>query len=298
MLHSLVTRACAVLVVFVASSVTHAGSIGLTLGTGPDGFDSRGLDLAFAVGKLPLNLSAGYYMGSSNGTTSLEQANAGLDWQVSKNVSLQLGASRIDDDVFIVEGGDLGLGVRLDTLWKGKRLSMLNLGTGRMDYSPDTRLELPGAQLDRVPEQNRYGIGLTQGLTDNLTLNLNYDSYDYTEDPKELAIAVARAFIKRGRYPPSSAFSLLAFPDNAYNIGLNWDVSEGIGLNFSFGETETVLSQKLRSLSVGVTHYGEHFDTGINITRSFSTEVTGDRGFTILPSSDDIYVDFRLSKDF
>ena len=155
-----------------------------------------------------------------------------------------------------------------------------------------------GALLDRVPEQNRYGIGLTQGLTDNLTLNLNYDSYDYTEDPKELAIAVARAFIKRGRYPPSSAFSLLAFPDNAYNIGLNWDVSEGIGLNFSFGETETVLSQKLRSLSVGVTHYGEHFDTGINITRSFSTEVTGDRGFTILPSSDDIYVDFRLSKDF
>lgn len=298
MLPRIVARAFVAVTVCVASSVTQAGSIGVTLGTGPDGFDSRGLDFGFAVGKLPLNLNAGYYMGSSNGSISLEQANAGLDWQVSKSVSLQLGASRIDDDVFIVEGGDIGLGVRLNPLWDGKRVSFLNLGVGRMDYTPDTRLDLPGALLDRVPEQKRYGIGLTQGLTDNLTLNLNYDAYDYTEDPKELAIAVARAFIKRGRYPPNSAFSLLAFPDNAYNIGLNWDVSEGIGLNVSFGETETVLSQKLRSLSFGVTHYGEYFNTGLNLTRSFSTEVTGERGFTILPSSDDIYVDFRLSKDF
>ncbi len=299
MIYRAFMRLCAVLSLSFMTFATHAGSLGITLGTGPGGFDSRGLDLAFGIGALPLNVNAGYYQGLTGGDTSMEQANAGLDWQVTKSVSVQLGASRIDDDIFIMEGADIGLGLQLNQYWGGERTTMINLGFGRMDYTPDTARQLPQALLDRLPDQNRYSLGLVQGLTENLTLNLSFDSYDYTEDPKDLARAIALAFLKRGRYPPNSAFTLAAFPDKTYNVGLGWELGNSLGLDVSFGHTETVLGQKLRSVSLGVTHYGETLSVGMNISRSFSTEVSTERrAITIIPSSDEIYVDFRVGMNF
>jgi hypothetical protein len=55
------------------------GDAAITLGTGPDGFDSRALDVGLDLGKLPLHINAGYLLGSSNGETNLEQATTGVD---------------------------------------------------------------------------------------------------------------------------------------------------------------------------------------------------------------------------
>ncbi len=256
MIYRAFARLCAVLSLSVLTCGAHAGSVGISLGTGPGGFDSRGIDLSFGVGSLPLNVNAGYYQGLSGGDVSMEQANAGLDWQITESISAQLGASRIDDDIFIMEGSDLGLGLQLNQYWGGERTTLINLGFGRMDYTPDTARQLPQALLDRLPDQNRYSLGLVQGLTENLTLNLSYDSYDYTEDPKDLARAIAIAFLKRGRYPPNSAFTLAAFPDKTYSVGLGWELGNNLGLDIGFSHTETVLGQKLRNVSLGVTHHG------------------------------------------
>jgi hypothetical protein len=299
MIHRVLPRLCAVLFLSILACAARAGSVNVSLGTGPGGFDSRGLDLSFDVGAMPLSINAGYFQSVSDGEVSMEQSNAGLDWQVSSGVSLQLGASRIDDDIFIMKGADLGLGLQINPYWGSKLKTMLNFGLGRMDYTPDTARQLPQALLDHLPDQDKYSIGLVQGLTENLTLNLSFDSYDYTEDPKDLARAIAVAFLKRGRYPPNAAFTLVAFPDKTYSIGLGWELGSDLGLDFGFSHTETVLGQKLRNVSVGVTHYGETLTMGMSISRSFSTEVNAvRRDVTIIPSSDDIYVDFRVGMHF
>jgi len=295
--HSRTSRLAVALALFAASLGATAGNVTVSLGSGPQGFDSRGLDVAFNP-TASLGLNAGHFVASSNGTTSMQQTTAGIDWQVSEKVSVNLGATRIDDDIFIMEGGDLGVSLPLNHYWKGERTTLLNLGYGRMDYTPDTARNLPASFLEHLPEQERFGIGLVQGLSEQLTLNLSYDRYDYSTDPTALARAVAIAFIKRGRYPPNSAFTLIAFPDNSYSIGLGWETGRDIGVDFGFSETETVLGQKLRNTSLGVTYYGQQLTVGMSISRSFSTDAKTANGFTVIPSGDDVYVDFRVGINF
>ena len=188
--HSRTSRLAVALALFAASLGATAGNVTVSLGSGPQGFDSRGLDVAFNP-TASLGLNAGHFVASSNGTTSMQQTTAGIDWQVSEKVSVNLGATRIDDDIFIMEGGDLGVSLPLNHYWKGERTTLLNLGYGRMDYTPDTARNLPASFLEHLPEQERFGIGLVQGLSEQLTLNLSYDRYDYSTDPTALARAVA-----------------------------------------------------------------------------------------------------------
>lgn len=296
---SIARRLGALMLLALPMSAQAGGDVTMTLGTGPGGFDSRGIDAGIDLGKLPLHLSAGYFTGLSDGETTMEQANAGIDWQVSDSVSVNLGLSRIDDDIFIMDGTDIGIDIGLNKLWNSKRRTNLNLAVGRMEYDPDTDRNLPPALLDALPEQTRYSFGLSQSLTESLNANLGYDYYDYSKDPQALARAIGLAFLKRGRFPPNSAFTIAAFPDRTWSAGLGWEVGHNLGLDLSYSHTETVTGQKLKNTALGVTHYGEVFTFGISISRSTSTEVKTDRlGVTVFPSSSGTYVDFSIGMNF
>ncbi len=300
MLAQRVARHFGTLLILAMPMTTLAGGdAAITLGTGPCGFDSRGVDAGIDLGALPLHVNAGYFSASSDGETTLAQANAGLDWQVSESVAVNLGMSRIDDDFFIMKGTDIGIDIGLNKLWNGKKRTNVNLAVGRMEYDPDIDRSLPAALLNALPEQNRYSIGLSQSLTESLTANLGYDYYDYTEDPSALARAIGLTFLKRGRFPPNSAFTVAAFPDRTWSAGLGWEVGGNISLDLSYSLTETVIGQTLKDIALGITHYGKVFTFGVSISRSSSAEVKTERlDVMAFPSSSDTYVDFRIGMKF
>jgi hypothetical protein len=218
--------------------------------------------------------------------------------QVSESVSTQLNLSRIDDDIFIMKGAEISLNLHLNQFWQSKQSTVLKLGYGRMDYTPDTERRLPEALLAHLPEQSHYTLGLSQGLTEHLSANLTYDKYDYTTDPRELATAIALAYTRRNRTPPNSAFVIAAFPDNTANIGLGWDLGNNISLDLSYSQTETAVGQTLKNTGLGVTHSGEAFTFGVSLSHSDSSEVTSARGITVIPSSHGTYLDFHIGMQF
>jgi hypothetical protein len=276
----------------------QAGSVDVTLGNGPGGFDSYALDVDFDLGKLPLGLNAGYYTASVNGDTNMEQVTAGMSWEVSETARLRASLMRIDDNIFVMEGGDLGVTFKLAKLWRGKQPTDLNIAYGRMDYTPDTARNLPAALLASLPEQEHVNLGLTQGITDSVSINLGYDKYDYTKDPVQLATAIGLAFLRHGRNPPNAAYTIAAFPDHTLSAGVNWDLGNGFNLSLDHSASETVVDQRLRNTTLGIAYQGEKMTFGVNISRNESTEVRSRGGTVLYPASHGTYLEFSVGLPF
>jgi len=279
-------------------NLAHAANIGFTYGSGSGDFDSASINFGTGLGDTPLYLSGSHYQGSSGGDQSLKNSSLGLDWQINEPLSVHLGFNRIDDDIFIMDGGEVGLGLKLNQYFGSERDTLLNLGYGKMDYTPDTSRDIPQALLDRVPKQSRYSIGLVQGLTDTLSANLSYDNYDYTTDPEVLALAIAKAFVKRGFYPPNAAYTLAAFPEHTVRAGLDWQTSKTLGVSLTLGQTKTATGQHLRDLGVGFTHHGEIFTFGVNLSASSTTDVETATGITVIKGGSSHYVDLNFGVEF
>lgn len=274
------------------------GGVNVALGNGPGGFDSHAVDFDVNLGKSPLGLSAGYYTASVNGATSLEQVSAGVDWKASDTVTASASLMRIDDNLFVMEGRDLGATFKLAKFWQSKLPTDLSVTYGRMDYTPDTSRNLPAALLAALPEQEHLKLGLTQGVSEAVSINLAYDKYDYSNDPVQLATAIGLAFLRHNRNPPNAAYTIAAFPDYTVGAGVSWDLGNGFNLSLDYSGTKTVVDQHLRNTTLGVVYYGDVLSFGVNISRSDSTEVKSRNGTVLYPANHGTYLEFSIGMQF
>lgn len=290
-------RLCAMLILLATPIAGQAHEIDLTWTTGKGRFESRAVQAEFGLGKLPLRLTAEYLDVTDEGS-SVRQTGGSLAWRVAEPLELRLGLTRLDDNVFVMEGGDIGATVHLDKFWHGSQATFLKLAYATMDYTPDTARSLPPAFLSRLPEQRRYSAGLEQGLGKDLSISLAYDKYDYTQDPVDLATAVALAFLRRGGRPPGAAFVLTSFPDHATAVALQWQVTDKLVLDLAYDQSETVIGQRQKSSSVGVSREIGAFTLGLTITHSSSTAVSTARGIPLAPAGSDTYLALRAGIQF
>lgn len=287
----------------------QAADVTYKLGTSPSSFESHSIDAGVSFGSItsdkdsnktrtPFRIDAGYYQASGQ-DSHLVQHNGSFRWSVTDKDSISLAGKQIDDDVLLIKGVTLSGSVNLNRFWQGQRLTSLNLGHSRLSYSGETRRRLAAAVLERFPDQNSISIGLTQGLPADLSLNLSYERYRYSNDPVELAAAIAVRFRRLNRAPPSQAYALAGFPVRSVGAGLTWEVSDDLSVDTYFSQTETVLDQKLRSLSLGLSYVYGAMTIGTTLTRSAATEVLGPRGRNVvLASSMNTYYEFRVSYSF
>ncbi|MCB1865577.1 MAG: hypothetical protein KDG50_09100 [Chromatiales bacterium] len=279
---------------WLVANPSPAANLYLSLGSGGDSYYSRGLDFDSPMGDLPLIFRAGVFQGVSGGDVSMQSLSAGLDWQINDVVSVGATASRIDDDVFRMDGLEASASLSLNPLWGSKLTTALNLDYGEMDYAPDTTRNLPASLLARLPRQSHYAIGLTQNLSESVYVYASYTDYDYTNDPAALAQAVATAFLSRRRLPPNPAYTVAAFPKDTLSTAVGWQADPRFALSASYSESKTAIGQDLRSAALGMTYYADTFHVGITLTNSRSSSIKTPGGLTLSPDSDDNYLDLSV----
>lgn len=271
----------------------RAADFNYTFGTGPDSYISHGFDFSLDLDPLPLTLSGLYSWATGDGF-HFNQTNAGVDWQADDWISTRFGYNRIEDDIFVMEGGEGGLTVDLAHFLSALQLTQLGFTLGMMNYTPNTAKAIPPALLAKLPEQTHYGVSLYQQLPKGFSFTLSYDLYDYSNDPVALATAIATAFLKHHALPPGPAYAIASFPDHGWGGGISWDGDSGLGLDLTYGETQSAIGQMSRNVSLGARYKLKHFNLGVTGTYSFSDAVTTGGGVTLIPASDGTYVELRF----
>ncbi len=270
----------------------QAVDLSAAVGRAGDGYSSTALNAGFELGKLPLRIDAGYFDGGA-GDSNVSQANASLTWKVTDQFSATAGYQRVDDDIFRMTGAELSTTVSLESLWNGTRSTQLTAGYGELKYTPDTDARIAPALLARIPRQSRYSIGLSQGLTEKVSLSLGYEDYGYSKNPVELAASIAiRA--RRFGLPVNAAYTVSSFADQSANLGLNWAVRDTVSINVGYSSFKTVLDQRSASTTLGLTWSFERFWLNPSVSHNSSERLAGLRGVTIIPSDSGNSVELRI----
>ena len=275
---------------------TDALELGVDRGVGPDGFESIALDAGHQFQRLPLRVDAGYYSSDIAGQ-GVEQSTASIRWQVRNEISTTLGLSHIDDNVFVIRGTDLGLGLAANALWHGSRTTQLNLTYGRLTYSPDAHAPFGPGVLARLPRQVHCLTGVSQQFSDKFWLNLSYDSFQYSKSPLELA-QVLLILNRRYRTPLTWAYTMIAFPDRAGSAGLVWYPSQKYSATLTYSRSHTVLLQSTSATAANVTRNFGRFNATVGLNHSDAGPVRGFAGQVLQPASSGTYFDLHLGASF
>jgi hypothetical protein len=264
------------------------------VGTGPDDYRSVGLEATVGPDESPWQTIFDYAHSKSIDYKA-DEIGAGLSWVQSDMTTWNMRLSHIEDDQFRIEGIDAGVALRLERLWNGTRESRLDLGLGYSEYNVLTRRPLPAALAARQPEQDRYSVGLTQGLTPTVSLNATHVGYDYNTDPGALALF----FLRRLRVPLTNASIFLSFPDATDTIGIAWNPDPKIAFNLSYSKTETVIDQALESTALETTYFpSQKYRVGLIVTRSTAQTIAGPAGTVLIPETEGTFFELILAVAF
>jgi hypothetical protein len=218
------------------TSVANAGAgIGVTVGTGPDDYISRGADLTLWSGDGVLNAGVSYRESESGDSAAndTEETHATLGLQLESGVGLSANYTFNDESTLEIE--TLGAGVSLP-LDKAQTTRLF------LDYraSTYTGKGILHRQLDR----DEYAIGLSHSLSDRFSIGASYSDYHYSPDPSAPFVTLFQQRRQRPLAADSILFDLL---DYAWTVNADWRMTERqtLGLFYNraynlFGELSSV----------------------------------------------------------
>ena len=256
----------ALLLAFAAGSAQAQGSGGLagdlsyTRGNGSGGYGSHRLEANFEPAALPLSLGFNANQSLVNSVEVSTQVGASLGWRVSPIWSFAANLSTTNDDLLNVNERGLSVAWNLHKLWQGRRTTRLEVGRDVSDYSLQKGTQnLSG----RIPQQRRTRLDVRQGVSGAVDVYVALETYDYSQDPIDLA----RALLSRKGRRVAAAGMLGDLSDRSQTIGLNWSLAEAWSLDASTGLSNTVMGQNQRQKTVAL-NYLFHPRSSVSLTWS------------------------------
>jgi hypothetical protein len=265
-----------------------AGDFSYTHGSGSGGYGSH--TVAINIEPKERSLSLGF-----NATQSLvdsaevsTQVGASVGWRVSPVWSLGANLSTTNDELLNVSERGLSVAWNLHKFWQGRRTTRLEVERSVSDYSLQHGTT---AQNARIPQQRRMRLDLRQGLSDAVDVYVGLETYDYSQDPVDLA----RALLSRKVRRVAAAGMLGDLSDRSQTVGLNWSLAEAWNLDVSTGQSNSVMGQNQRQKTVGL-NYLFHPRASVSLTWSDSSSdaLITPNGMTVSPSQSDSSVDLGL----
>jgi hypothetical protein len=230
----------------------RAGSdVSLTYNSAPDDYRSHAFAANVDLFSLPLQATFDYLSATANDAEVTREAGIGLKWRATDWLSASYRYSRVTEEIFDVKGKEALLGFNLNKIWKSELGTRLDIGYGEYIYTANVgRPAVQAFIANLMPDQKRYRLGLSQDITQDLTIYAVHDAYRYTKDP----VTLARFLNRRPRINSSRVSVLLAFPDRTNTLGVTWSAASKITLDASYADTRTVVDQKLETSQITVTY--------------------------------------------
>jgi hypothetical protein len=265
-----------------------AGDFSYTHGSGSGGYGSHSVAVNIEPNGRPLSLGFSATQSLVDSAEVSTQVGASVGWRVSPVWSVDANLSTTNDDLINVSARGLSVSWNLHKLWQGKRTTRLELGRNVSDYS----LQRDSQNLNnRIPQQRRSRLDLRQGLSDAVDVYVGLETYDYSQDPIDLARALLNRKVRR----VAAAGMLGDLSDRSQTVGVNWSVTEAWSLDMSTGQSNTVIGQNQRQKTL-VLNYMFHPRSSVSLTWSDSRSdaVSAPNGVAVSPAQSDSSVELGL----
>ncbi len=175
--------------------------------------------------------------------------------------SWDLSLGRRADDLLEVTEAGLRTSWQLHNLWQGTRSTQLDFGFTRSDFG---LVQTPAASL----EQHEYSLGLTQGITDKVSVFAQMSRFHYSRDPEALA-KVLLDLRRRRRALPTAEDIVLGLLDSSRTLGVTYDATERLSLDLSRSTTSSVLlHDDTRTNSLDATYRLDNVSLGLGYART------------------------------
>lgn len=225
-------HSAALIVGLGCSGVANAGAgIGVTVGTGPESYLSRGAELILWSddGLLHGGLShrASESGDSSANDASETRASAGLQFESGIGIS---GSYTFNDEPDVeIETVGGGISLPLD----GAQATRLFLDYRAAAYAGKGPFR---RQLDR----DEYAVGLDHAVSETITLGGSYSSYSYTPDPTPLE----PLFKRRQQRNLAVSSVLLDLLDYSWSLSADWRITGQQTLGLFYNRSHTLFDER------------------------------------------------------
>jgi hypothetical protein len=265
-----------------------AGDLSYTRGSGSGGYGSHSLAANFEPKAMPLSLGFNATQSLVDNTEVSTQIGATAGWKVSPVWSFAAHLSTTNDDLVNVSGRGLSIAWNLHKLWRGSRTTRLEVERTLNDYSMQRDPQNLNA---RIPQQRGTKLDVRQGLSDAIDIYVGLETYDYSQDPIDLARALLNRKVRR----VAAAGMLGDLSDRSQTVGVNWSVTEALSLDMSTGQSNTVIGQNQRQKTL-VLNYMFHPRSSVSLTWSdnSSDAVSAPNGVALSPAQSDSSLELGL----
>ena len=278
-----------------------------TTGSGPNGYRSTELRGNADLFETPLSVNAMTFKSDTSASDSISQSAVGLNWKISELATLGVMHNTQDNSLVDITGNAISLAFELDTLWQGTLQTRLDLKRSPSAYHFNN-LPKKAAQYETI-NQTGSSVGLTQGITDWLSVNAGRDQYSYDNDPYELATFLMRRAPRKFK---NTSSNLLSMPEATNYFGLTWRPTEALTVDLSSSKTRTQLDQDLKTNLLGIDYQVTgHLNIYAAVSKVTSTAVVTKKtilpnlplisipaGTTVAPATEDTYSEFSLGWTF
>lgn len=217
------------------STAASAGAgIGVTVGTGPDHYLSRGASIGLwsGDGRLSAGVSRRESESGNSAANDTKETRATLALQRESGVGLSGNYTRNDEPDMEIESLGAGVSLPLDTAHSTR----LFLDYRAATYTGKGALRV---QLDR----DEYSAGLSHTFSDRLSFGGSYSRYQYSPDP----VLLQTVFKRRQQRNLATSSVLLDLLDYGWSLNADWRLTERqtLGLFYNraynlFGERSSV----------------------------------------------------------
>jgi hypothetical protein len=265
-----------------------AGDLSYNRGNGSGGYASHSFQANFEPSALPLSLGFNANQSLVNSAEVSTQVGASLGWRVSPMWSFTANLSTTNDELLNVSERGLSVAWNLHKLWQGRSTTRLEVGRKVSDYSLQRGTQ---SLVGRIPQQRSTRLDVRQGLSDAVEVYVGIETYDYSQDPIDLARALLNRKVRR----VAAAGMLGDLSDRSQTVGLNWSLADAWSLDVSAGLSNTVMGQGQRQKTLGL-NYMFHPRALVSLTWSDSSSdaLINASGVTVSPSQSDSSVDMSL----
>jgi hypothetical protein len=269
-----------------------AGDFSYTHGSGSGGYGSHSVAVNIEPNGRPLSLGFNATQSLVDSAEVSTQVGASVGWRVSPVWSLGANLSTTNDELLNVSERGLSVAWNLHKLWQGRRTTRLEVERTVSDYSLQHGTT---AQNARIPQQRRMRLDLRQGLSDAVDVYVGLETYDYSQDPIDLA----RALLSRKVRRVAAAGMLGDLSDRSQTVGLNWSLAEAWNLDVSTSQSNSVMGQNQRQATVAL-NYMFHPRASVSLTWSGSSTdvVTSPGGVLVSPAQSDSSAELGMRWQF
>lgn len=268
------------------------GDLSYARSSGTGGYGAHSLAANLEPATVPLMLGFNAIQSLVDGTEVSTQVGASVGWRVSPLWSVTAHLSTTNDELLNLNGRGVSVAWNLHKLWQGQRTTRLELERTVNDYS--LQKGVPNG-ASSIPQQRRTRLDLRQGLSDTVEVYAGLDTYDYSQDPLDLA----RALLSRKVRRVAAAGMLGDLADRSQTLGLSWNLAEPWALDVSAGLGNTVVGQNQRQRTLALS-YLFHSRASASLTWSDSSAdaLTAPNGLTLAPAQSDSTVELGLRWSF